>query len=142
MFEVGFTELILIAGLALVVLGPERLPALATQIGRWVGRARAMARQLRDQLDQEVNLKQEPWRTRPPAGAAAEPDDDSHYYPEGRSHSDAGEDPVPPGEAREPPAAAESPAGGSAGTGSGETESVAPESATAHPKTPDERSRS
>ena len=55
MFEVGFTELLLICGLALIVLGPERLPKLAQQVGRWVGRARAMARQLRDQLDQEVN---------------------------------------------------------------------------------------
>ena len=47
MFEVGFTEIILILGIALVVLGPEKLPKVAADIGRWVGRARAMARQLR-----------------------------------------------------------------------------------------------
>ena len=55
MFEVGFTELLLIFALALVVLGPEKLPKLAQQIGRWVGRARAMARQFRDQLEEEAH---------------------------------------------------------------------------------------
>lgn len=56
MFEVGFTEIILILGIALLVLGPEKLPRLANQIGRWAGRARAMARQLRQQLDEEVTV--------------------------------------------------------------------------------------
>ena len=58
MFEVGFTEIILILGLALLVLGPEKLPALAEKIGRWTGRARSMARQLRSQLEQEVTIDQ------------------------------------------------------------------------------------
>jgi len=56
MFEVGFTEIILILGIALLVLGPEKLPKLANQIGRWAGRARSMARQLRQQLDEEVEI--------------------------------------------------------------------------------------
>jgi sec-independent protein translocase protein TatB len=55
MFEVGFTELLLIFAIALIVLGPEKLPKLAQQVGRWVGRARAMARQFRDQLDEEAH---------------------------------------------------------------------------------------
>ena len=58
MFEVGFTEIVLILGLALLVLGPEKLPGLAEKIGRWTGRARAMARQLRTQLEQEVTLEE------------------------------------------------------------------------------------
>ena len=70
MFEVGFTELVLIFGLALIVLGPHKLPAIAKQIGRWVGRARSMARQLREQLDQEVSFDDErpakPMRSPPP----------------------------------------------------------------------------
>src|SRR5262245_18486632 len=56
MFDVGFSEIVLILGIALLVLGPEKLPKLANQIGRWAGRARAMARQLRAQLDEEVEV--------------------------------------------------------------------------------------
>ena len=74
MFEVGFTEIILILGIALLVLGPEKLPKLANQIGRWAGRARAMARQLRQQLDEEVTVidKEDfgPAVKRPPAAPA------------------------------------------------------------------------
>jgi sec-independent protein translocase protein TatB len=58
MFEVGFSEIILILGLALLVLGPEKLPGLAAKVGRWTGRARAMARQLRTQLEQEVTMEE------------------------------------------------------------------------------------
>jgi sec-independent protein translocase protein TatB len=75
MFEVGFTEIILILGIALLVLGPERLPKLANQVGRWAGRARAMARQLREQLDEEVTVigKDDfgPAAKRPPATPAS-----------------------------------------------------------------------
>lgn len=65
MFEVGFTEIVLILGLALLVLGPEKLPGLAEKVGRWTGRARAMARQLRTQLEHEVTLE-ELARSKPP----------------------------------------------------------------------------
>ena len=72
MFEVGFTEIIVILGIALLVLGPERLPKLAADVGRWMGRARAMARQLRTQLEDEVHRAEnqfsrpEPAYTPPP----------------------------------------------------------------------------
>ena len=79
MFEVGFTEIILIVGLALLVLGPEKLPGLAEKVGRWTGRARAMARQLRTQLEHEVTMEEmaksrasQP-ATPPPPPPAAEP---------------------------------------------------------------------
>jgi sec-independent protein translocase protein TatB len=72
MFEVGFTEIILILGLALLVLGPEKLPALAQKVGRWTGRARAMARQLRTQLEHEVTME-ELAKSRPMQSAAPEP---------------------------------------------------------------------
>jgi sec-independent protein translocase protein TatB len=55
MFGIDFSEILVIFGIALVVLGPEKLPRVAQQIGRWVGRARAMARQFRDQLEQETD---------------------------------------------------------------------------------------
>jgi sec-independent protein translocase protein TatB len=54
MFDIGFSEILLIFGIALVVLGPDKLPQLARTVGRWVGRARAMARQFRDQLEAET----------------------------------------------------------------------------------------
>jgi sec-independent protein translocase protein TatB len=76
MFEVGFTEIILILGIALVVLGPEKLPKVAAEIGRWLGRARAMARQLKSQLDEEVVKADREWtspkpKSPPPRPAAA-----------------------------------------------------------------------
>jgi sec-independent protein translocase protein TatB len=40
MFDVGFWELALIFMLGLMVLGPEKLPRIAAQLGRWIGRAR------------------------------------------------------------------------------------------------------
>src|SRR5215469_13018991 len=58
MFDIGFSEVLLIFVIALVVLGPEKLPRVASQVGRWVGRARAMARQFREQLEEEVNLEE------------------------------------------------------------------------------------
>lgn len=76
MFDIGFTELILLAGLGLIVLGPQRLPKVAAQLGRWVGQARRMSRTLMYQLRQEVNLDDpRPFSNRPtaqsPAGAKA-----------------------------------------------------------------------
>ncbi len=57
MFEIGFWELALLAVLGLVVLGPEKLPKVASQLGRYAGQARRMARtltaQVRDELEAE-----------------------------------------------------------------------------------------
>ena len=53
--DFSITEIAITFGVALVVLGPKKLPGLVGQIGRWVGRARVMARQFREQLEQEVN---------------------------------------------------------------------------------------
>lgn len=61
MFDVGFTEIIVILGIALVVLGPEKLPKVAAELGRWLGRARAMARQFKAQLDEEVIKADTQW---------------------------------------------------------------------------------
>jgi sec-independent protein translocase protein TatB len=57
MFDIGFSEVLLIFVIALIVLGPEKLPKAASQVGRWIGRARAMARQFKEQLEEEVNLE-------------------------------------------------------------------------------------
>jgi sec-independent protein translocase protein TatB len=73
--DFSFSELAIIFGLALVVLGPKKLPGLVQQVGRWVGRARHMARQFREQLEQEVNaineVKPVPRHVPPEVGPAA-----------------------------------------------------------------------
>ncbi len=54
MFEIGFWELVLIMVIALIVLGPERLPEVARTVGRWVGKARGMARSVKAEIDREL----------------------------------------------------------------------------------------
>lgn len=54
--SVGLSELALLFVIGLLILGPERLPRVASQLGRWVGRARRTANQLRYQLEREVSL--------------------------------------------------------------------------------------
>jgi sec-independent protein translocase protein TatB len=56
MFDVGFSELLLCFVVALVVLGPERLPALARALGRWTGQARAYMKNLSAELDRESQI--------------------------------------------------------------------------------------
>src|SRR5277367_4505861 len=58
MLDVGFSEILLTSAIALIVLGPEKLPKVARQVGNWVGRARAMARQLSEQLEREVSAEE------------------------------------------------------------------------------------
>lgn len=54
MFDIGFTELLLIAVVALIVLGPERLPKAARFAGLWVRRARAQWYSVKSELEREV----------------------------------------------------------------------------------------
>lgn len=54
MFDVGFSELTLIGVLALIVLGPKRLPEAARTAGLWIGRLRAFISNVRDDLDREL----------------------------------------------------------------------------------------
>ncbi len=76
MLDFGFSEILLTSAIALVVLGPERLPKVARQVGNWMGRARAMARQLSEQLDREIGadelikLQAKSARFDPPHGPA------------------------------------------------------------------------
>ena len=45
MFDLGWTELLVIGIVALIVVGPKDLPVLFRNVGRWVGRMRGMARE-------------------------------------------------------------------------------------------------
>jgi sec-independent protein translocase protein TatB len=58
MLDFGFSEILLTSAIALVVLGPEKLPKVARQVGNWMGRARVMARQLTEQLDREITAEE------------------------------------------------------------------------------------
>jgi Tat protein translocase TatB subunit len=78
MFDIGFMELVLVSVIGLLVLGPQRLPKVAAEIGKWVGRARRTATQLRRQLEREVELSEletppPPPRPSSPPPAAAPP---------------------------------------------------------------------
>lgn len=70
MSGVGFWELILVFLIGLIVLGPERLPRVASQLGTWLGQARRMTRLMKRQLEDELNLEKEMTvrpRPRPPS---------------------------------------------------------------------------
>lgn len=54
MFDVGFSELLLLAIIALVVLGPEKLPHAARMAGAWVGRIRRMIVSVQADIENEV----------------------------------------------------------------------------------------
>ena len=54
MFEVGFWELAIIAVVALLVVGPEKLPSLARTVGLYVGKIRRMVAQVKDDIEREV----------------------------------------------------------------------------------------
>ena len=51
MFDIAWTELLVIIVVALVVVGPKDLPRMMRTVGQWAGRARAMADQFRRAFD-------------------------------------------------------------------------------------------
>jgi sec-independent protein translocase protein TatB len=57
MSSVGLSEWVLLALIGLIVLGPERLPRIANQIGHWMGQARRMTRVMKRQLEDELDLE-------------------------------------------------------------------------------------
>jgi sec-independent protein translocase protein TatB len=59
MFDIGFWELGLIGVVALVVIGPERLPAVARTVGRWVGSAQRLVSTVKADIDAEINKQEE-----------------------------------------------------------------------------------
>jgi sec-independent protein translocase protein TatB len=67
-FDINGWELILLAVLAVVVLGPERLPEYAAKLGRFVRQARSMAERAKSQLKEEMGpeLSDVDWRAYDP----------------------------------------------------------------------------
>ena len=58
MFEIGFWELVLIGVVAMIVVGPERLPGLARTAGLWLGKARRMLADVKAEVDRELQLEE------------------------------------------------------------------------------------
>ena len=101
MFDIAWSELLIIIVVALVVVGPKDLPRLMRTAGQWAGRARAMADQFRrsfddiarqselDELRQEVNrLQQSP--------ISAQAEIESAMYPTGNPNFGLTNDDVSP----------------------------------------------
>ena len=57
MSGIAGSEILILIIIGLLILGPEKLPRVVTQIGRWVGRARQMTRSLQRQFEEEADLK-------------------------------------------------------------------------------------
>ncbi len=56
MLDIGFTEILLLGAVALIVLGPEKLPHAARMAGAWYGRIRRSISTIQAEIEQEVNL--------------------------------------------------------------------------------------
>lgn len=58
MFDVGFSEMLVIAVVALIVIGPERLPAVARTVGTLLGRVRRYANDVKAEVNRELQLEE------------------------------------------------------------------------------------
>lgn len=58
MFDFSFTEMLLVGGVALIVLGPERLPIVAKTAGSWIGKAQRFVAQVKSDIDRETELSE------------------------------------------------------------------------------------
>jgi sec-independent protein translocase protein TatB len=56
MFDIGFPELMLISVVALLVIGPERLPETIRSIMLWIGRIRRSFTNIKNELEQEIGI--------------------------------------------------------------------------------------
>lgn len=56
MFDIGFSEMVIIAVVALVVLGPERLPRVARQAGQWIGKLQRYVSDVKSDINRQMEL--------------------------------------------------------------------------------------
>ena len=98
MFDIAPTELLVVALVALVVIGPKDLPKVMRTVGHWVGRARGMARHFRSGIDTmmreaELEEMEKKWR-----------EENERIMREHPALPPAAEPPLPPAEPAPPPA--------------------------------------
>ncbi len=58
MFDMSFLELLVVGVIALIVLGPERLPKAARTVGLWVGKAKQGFESIKSEIDRELKVKE------------------------------------------------------------------------------------
>jgi sec-independent protein translocase protein TatB len=58
MFDIGFWEIGLIAVIALMILGPERLPRVARKAGMWVGKMKSMVNDVKTNINEELRMEE------------------------------------------------------------------------------------
>ena len=58
MFDVGFSEMLVIAVVALVVIGPEKLPGVAKTVGAWFGRLQRYVNDVKADINREIELEE------------------------------------------------------------------------------------
>lgn len=58
MFDIAFTEMLIIAVAALIVLGPERLPKVARQAGQWLGKLRRYVEDVKSDINRQMELQE------------------------------------------------------------------------------------
>ena len=58
MFDIGFSEILLVAVVALVVIGPERLPGVARNIGQFAGRLQRYVNDVKRDFNREVEFEE------------------------------------------------------------------------------------
>ena len=58
MFDIGFWELMIIGLVALLVVGPERLPKLTYTAGKWLGKGRSMLSAVKSEIDKEMKSEE------------------------------------------------------------------------------------
>ncbi|MGK2940595.1 MAG: Sec-independent protein translocase protein TatB [Immundisolibacter sp.] len=73
MFDIGFSELLLVGVVGLLVLGPERLPQAARAAGLWLGRFRATVQRFTADIDRELKAEELRQTLREEASRLTEP---------------------------------------------------------------------
>jgi len=123
MFDLGYSEFLLIAVVALVVIGPKDLPKALRVVGQWMGKGRAMARHMRSGFDEmmrqsEMEEMEKQWKqhnatvmaehpadppmsaregfTSPPPESAAAPSDEAASPSPATQLAEPGQAPVDP----------------------------------------------
>lgn len=58
MFEVGFSELMMVGLVALIVIGPQQLPTVARVAGLWIGKTRQTVAELKNQISLQLQSEE------------------------------------------------------------------------------------